>query len=361
MKPLFLCLLFVALCDVTNAQKQVTFTKNIDSLIQKYLKDKDLPSAAVGVVHQSTVLYGKRIVRGDTKGKFTASKKQSIYNIASVAKPMVATAILMLAQEGKLDIKAPVVKYLPYFDIDSRFKHKITIEHLLTHTSGLPNTSAPDDYQYLKIDTTDNALANHIKSLSKVKLKFKPGRKYSYSNVGFEVLGQIIAEISGMSFDAYMRTKLFEPLQMKRTSYVLADFAKDELALPYHRHPNKITNKFPYNRAFSPSGNLFTSIEDMNQWMIFNLNEGNYGQYKSLSPAYFKLLTTPKTKTGEGDLVGLSWFVNKGLVFHDGLDMGYSALMLFYKRQKIGITVLINHQEANCNELLNLIAKSIQF
>ncbi|OJJ22982.1 hypothetical protein BKI52_01110 [marine bacterium AO1-C] len=360
MKQLFLVFAFLLPYTPASAQK-VVFSKNIDSLIHQYISAHDLPSAAVGVVYKDSILYGKRIIREYTQGIYATNGQKSIYNIASVAKPFVATAILLLAQEGKLNIKSPVVNYLPYFDIDSRFKNKITIEHLLTHTSGLPNTSTPDDYQYLKVDTTDNALANHIKSLSTIKLKFKPGKRYDYSNVGYEILGQIIAEVSHMSFDEYMNVHLFRPLQMSRTSYLLSKFAKNEIAPPHTGHPNKITSKFPYNRAFSPSGNLFTSIDDLNKWMIFNLNNGKYKQYAPLSEPFFKLLTTPKASTGEGDLIGLSWFLKNKLVFHDGLDLGYSALMLFYKKQKIGITVLINHQGANCNELLNLIAKSIKF
>lgn len=361
MKPSFLLFLLLWLCNIAHAQKQVAFLQNIDSLINKYIQEHDLPSAAVGIVYKDSVLYGKRILNKDKQGISATNEQKSIYNIASVAKPFVATAILLLVQDGKIDLKAPVVNYLPYFTVDSRFKNKITIEHLLTHTSGLPDTSSPDDYKYLRVDTTNNALAKHIKSLSAIKLKFKPGKKYAYSNVGYEVLGQIIAEVSHMPFDEYMNRHLFQPLQMSQTSYILSKFAKDKIAQPHAGHPAKITKKFPYNRAFSPSGNLFTSINDMNKWMVFNLNDGNYGQYKPLSLAYFKLLTTPKKTTDEGDLIGLSWFMNKRLIFHDGLDLGYSALMLLYKKQKIGITVLINHQGANCNELLNRIAKSIKY
>lgn len=360
MKQLFFLFLGLSLGNISRAQS-VSFSRDIDSLINQYIVAHDLPSAAVGVVYKDSVLYGKRMLNRNKSNASATAKQSSIYNIASVAKPFVATAILLLAQDGKVNIKSPVVRYLPYFNIDSRFKDKITIQHLLTHTSGLPNTSSPDDYKYLRVDTTDHALANHIKSFSNIRLKFKPGKKYAYSNVGYEILGQIIAEVSNMSFDEYMKVRLFQPLQMTQTSYVLSEFKKDEIAPPHLDHPYRITNKFPYNRAFSPSGNLFTSITDLNKWMVFNLNDGKYQQYKPLTAPYFKLLTTRHTKTDEGDFIGLSWFLKNKLVFHDGLDLGYTALMLLYKKQKIGITVLINHQEANCNELLNLIVKSIRY
>jgi len=339
-------------------QSKATLTKDIDSLVNSYLIDNDLPSAAVGIVHGENVVYQKRIIRGNNEPK---KNDYSIYNIASVAKPFVATAILILEEEGKVDLKSSINTYLPEFKLNSKFTKDITIEHLLTHTSGLPPTSTKTDYDYIKIDTTDNALLNHINSLSKLKLKSKPGKKYSYSNVGYEILGHIIATVSGMSFDEFMETRLFQPLQLTRTSYILSDFQTNEIAQPHSGHPNRITEKFPYNRAFSPSGNLFTSIEDINKWMLFNLNDGQFDNFKPIPLEKFTLLTTPKVQTEEDGFVGLSWFIDKNLIVHDGLDLGYTALMLFFKKQKIGITVLINHQDANCNELLNLITKYIQY
>lgn len=340
------------------SQQKVQLTQDVDSLILQYLIEQDLPSAAVGIVYEDNILYENRVLSNQHS---VENDQFSIYNIASVAKPFVATALMILVEEGKINLSAPVVNYLPNFKIGSKFTNNITIEHLLSHTSGLPNISSPDDYEYNEVDTTDDALTNHIQSLSSLKLKFKPGKKYSYSNVGYEVLGQVIAEVSNSSFDNFMKEKLFFPLQMKRTSYILSDFSQSEIAQPHAGHPMKVTDRFPYNRAFSPSGNLFTSITDINKWMIFNLNQGQYKDFKPLSSVNFDLLRAPKIPAEEGDFIGLGWFSNDNLVFHDGLDLGYSALMVLFTKQKIGITVFINHQEANCNELLNLIIKAIKF
>ncbi len=357
----FLIILFFGffITRVGNAQDEVVFTRNIDSLIQQYIIENDLPSAAVGVVKGDSVLYEKRIfkeLQNPSNENF-----QNIYNIASVAKPFVATAIMILIQEGKIDLKSPVIKYLPDFRIDSKHLSEITVEHLLTHTSGLPNTSSPTDYEYKEVDTTENALANHIKSLRTLKLDFKPGKKYSYSNVGFEVLGEIIVKVSGLSFDEFMNVNLFQPLNMASTSYILSDYSITELARPQMGHPYRETTKFPYNRAFSPSGNLFTNINDMNKWMIFNLNEGVYKGFKPFSENYFDQLMRPLFETEENEFIGLSWFTKNQLVYHDGKDLGYSSLLMLYMEQGIGITVLINHLDADCNELLNLVAKSIRF
>lgn len=360
-----LAVLFAELYGACDAQNRIVFSQNIDSTIYEYITDHNLPSLSVGVVYKDTVLYGKRIVNTENHNPIDNIEENSIYNVASLAKPMVATAIMILVQRGEIDLKTPVAEYLPYFTIDSKYKNDITVEHLLMHTSGLPSVSSPGDYDYVLTDTSDYALENHIKSLYSIKLKFKPGKKYSYSNVGFEILGEVIAKVSGMSFDNYMHSNLFQPLNMNRTSYILSDFTKSEITQAYTDHPYRPTNQFPYNRAFSPSGNLFTSIEDMNNWMIFNLNNGIYMDFKPLSSQNYSLLTTPRVDTKEDGYIGLSWFTKKNqggtIIFHDGMDLGYSALMVLFKDSKIGILVLSNHQDTNCNEILNIIARAIEF
>ncbi|MEL6558923.1 MAG: serine hydrolase domain-containing protein [Bacteroidota bacterium] len=352
-----ICVLMLA---TVHAQERFTFTRNIDSLIQGFLVRENFPSAAVGIVYDGKTQFAKRIFNQSVEGSLPANNR-TVYNIASVAKPFVATAIMILAEEGKLDIDQPVTEYLPDFRIDSRYLENITIRHLLTHTSGLPNTSTPTDYEYNQVDTTDEALTKHIRSLSTLTLDFKPGKKHSYSNVGFEVLGEVIAEVSGHSFDGFMKERLFQPLKMNNTSYLLSDFERAEIAMPHEGDPYQRTEKFPYNRAFSPSGNLFTTVDDLNNWMIFNLNEGELEGFKPLGKQHFDELWKPQFKTDDDEAVGLSWFLKDDLVFHDGKDLGYTALMMLYTNQKVGITVLINHVDANCNELLNLVARSIRF
>lgn len=350
---------------VVNAQNEAGIKHNLDSIIYQYIVEHDLPSLAVGVVYEDSILYGKRIVNTKDIEVSLKADKNSIYNIASLAKPMVATAVMMLVQNGKIELQSPIVEYLPDFTIDSKYLSEITVEHLLTHTSGLPSVNSPDAYSYLVTDTTDQALEKHIKSLSSLKLKFNPGKKYSYSNVGFEILGEIVSKVSKSSFDEYMRINLFRPLEMNKTSYILNDFSKDEIAKPYIGHPYKMTSKFPYNRAFSPSGNLFTSIEDMNHWMIFNLKNGVFKSFKPLSDQHYSTLITPRFDTKEDGFIGMSWFTKDSsagtIVFHDGMDLGYSSLMVLFKEPKIGILILSNHQETDCNEILNIIAKSIKF
>lgn len=262
-------------------------------------------------------------------------------------------------------MKDPVVYHLPYFQVDSKFSSEITIDQLLIHTSGLPSVSSPDVYEYLNPDLSENALENHIKSLANLKLEFKPGKKYGYSNLGYEVLGDVIAKASGMAFEEFMKTRIFQPLKMNKTSYFVSDFDENEIAQPHQGHPSHRTANFPYDLRFTPSGNLFTSIQDISHWVIFGLNRGRYKRYSPLSDENYTLFCDPGIDTKEDGFKSFGWFVKETaagkIYFHDGLDLGFSSLVVLMVEHQIGIAVLVNHQEADCNEILNLVAKTIRY
>lgn len=155
--------------------------------------------------------------------------KNSIFQIMSMTKPMVGTAIMMLAEEGKLAVGDPAEKYLPEFrgqmmiakvnEDGSRVVKKpsrpITIRDLMSHTSGLPY-NPPAGLLELP-QRMDRTLADAVLVYSQIPLMFEPGTKWSYSNIGIATLGRIIEVTSGMSFEQFMTTRLWQPLEMKDT------------------------------------------------------------------------------------------------------------------------------------------------
>ncbi len=363
-----LFLLYIVLFFSINSRAycQAHFTASVDSLLYQYITNHDIPSVAVGIVYSDTVIYENIIALENQDDKSDSDRHiPEIYNIASVAKPFTALAIMMLVQEGKINLSDQVVFHIPYFQVDSKYSHQITIEQLLTHTSGLPDVSHPDVYKYLNPDISEDALENHVKSLSTLKLKFMPGKKYAYSNVGYEILGDVISKISSMSFEGFMKLKIFQPMGMSNTSYRISDFQESQIAKPHTGHPFQETENFPYDLRFTPSGNLFTTIKDLNHWLIFNLNGGQYHGFRPISDENYSLFTKPRIDTKDDGFKTLGWFVketNLGKIyFHDGMDLGYRSLIVLMPKPRIGITVVVNHQEVDCNEILNLIIKTIRY
>jgi CubicO group peptidase (beta-lactamase class C family) len=111
----------------------------------------------------------------------------------SISKPFVATAIMQLVEKGKIDLDAPVVTYLPYFKLDSEQYKVITIQHMLSHVSGMPDVM---DYEWDKPQYDAGALERYVRSLAEEKTRRKPGENFAYSNMAFECLGNVIAKVS---------------------------------------------------------------------------------------------------------------------------------------------------------------------
>jgi CubicO group peptidase (beta-lactamase class C family) len=168
-------------------------------------------------------------------------RKDSIFQIMSMTKPFTGTAILMLAEAGRLSVSDPVEKHLPEFrgqmlKVDGALKkpaRPITIHDLMTHTSGLPSAPPPGLAElYTKLDRT---LADAVLVFSQQPLDFEPGSRWSYSNAGIATLGRIIEVAGGMPYEKFVATRIFEPLGMKDSHFFLPETKKDRLAIVYKK------------------------------------------------------------------------------------------------------------------------------
>jgi CubicO group peptidase (beta-lactamase class C family) len=195
-------------------------------------------------------------------------------------------------------LDAPVVKYLPYFRLaDDRYT-QITVRQMVTHTSGMPDV---EDYEWDKPQYDDGALERYVRSLTNQKLLFAPGERAQYSNMAFEVLGDVVAKASGESFDDYVQRHILAPLQMtdstllmKRANPTLLTWGHelDDQGAP---SPSRV---FPYNRMHSPSSNLHSNVLDMARWAIANLNGGELEGRRILQASTRDLMWRPAHRAG---------------------------------------------------------------
>lgn len=194
--------------------------------------------------------------------KQIAFKPGTISTIGSITKPLTATAILKLAEEGKLEISAPISKYIP--NLDTKLQ-SITLDQLLTHRSGLGSILTQNDFK--NISTED-----FINRLNKLNLKFAPGSKVSYSNIGFSVLALIIEQVSGTSYEQYLQTHFFEPLGMKNTGYTAHSWPEDSVAIGYKgsKEWGSVHQKISTMRGnfwnLMGNGGIHMNINDMYKW-----------------------------------------------------------------------------------------------
>ena len=184
--------------------------EKIDGVMAEY-EDLDLFSGTVLVARNGDVIYAKAFGEAN-KDHGVPNILETRFNIGSIGKTLTGTAIMQLIEQGKIELEAPVNRYLPEFPHGDR----ITIHHLLSHTSGLFNYMAHPDYRFQMARLRD--IGDFLPLIYDQKLRFEnPGSEFSYSNSGIVVLGAVIEKISGLSYEAYLQKHILDPAGMTDT------------------------------------------------------------------------------------------------------------------------------------------------
>lgn len=352
MKCIILILLILTFAPAVFAQKErrVLIQTRLEPLIEKTMRENRMPGFAIGIVENGKVIYAKGF--GVAKlGENKPITTQSIFHMASVTKPFVATAIMQLVERGKINLDARVTEYLPYFRMkDERFA-TITVRQMLSHTSGMPDV---EDYNWDKPEYDDGALERYVRNLSGLSLISAPGEKFQYSNIAFEVLGDVIAKVSGESFESYVQRNILKPLGMKHSTLLIREVNQKLLVAPHVQDKDSkviVSKVFPYNRPHAPSSNLYSNIDDMNRWAMANLNRGELNGKRILKASSYDLLWRPQVDVEEDRKVGLSWFSRRHnghwLVYHTGSDTGFMSFIFLAPDDSISIVAMSNILPSN--------------
>jgi CubicO group peptidase (beta-lactamase class C family) len=235
----------------------------------------DVPAVAAIVVSRDAMLYGGAFGKRDVAGNKPATP-QTIFRIASMTKPVTSLAIMMLNEEGKVGLDDPVTKYLPEFSNIRTLagrppKRPITMRDLLTHTSGIGY--AFSDERLAKLDTGG-------KPVVELPLLHEPGEKFTYGQ-NTAVLGQIVEKVSGQALDVYLKARIFDPLAMRDTYYVVPADQRDRVATQHNRGDDGVLAERPNPAEVrSPvrgDGGLFSTTVDYAAFMQLFLNQGRHG------------------------------------------------------------------------------------
>ncbi|HSE37992.1 MAG TPA: serine hydrolase, partial [Blastocatellia bacterium] len=279
----------------------------------------------------------------------------SLFHMASITKPFVATSLMQLCEQGKLDLDSPVVKYLPYFRLaDARYK-QITVRQMLSHISGMPDVR---DYEWDKPQYDDGALERFVRSLGDRSLIAEPGAKMQYSNMAFEVLGDVIAKVSGMTFEDYVKSNILEPLGMKSSTLLVKQADPALLTSPHVQNATyevEVSKVFPYNRMHSPSSTLYSNVLEMSRWAMANLNRGELDGKRILKASTYDVMWKPAGE--QFPQIGISWFLNRykehAVVTHSGGDTGFVSNLVLLPEKKIAVVMMSNYDRAPLRVLTN--------
>lgn len=332
------------------------YKNDLDGVLQEIMLRWDVPGMAIGIVKGDEVAYAKTFGVQSLETQ-TPVTLDTIFCVQSISKTFVATAVMQLAERGKLDLDAPIVQYLPYFRLDDERYRQITIRQALSHTSGMPDmeTEYVDLVKHPEYD--DLAAERYVRGLSNRKLIASPGERFSYSNIAYNVLGNMLAKVSGYTFEEVMREHVLTPSGMPNSTFMLADIPTNLLAVPHLRSPDiKVNPIYPYHRADSPASFLHTTVIDMCHWGSTALNRGSYLHQSILSPASYDLMWTAVAKRGSSpsmsEEMGLGWnlghYKDVKTVSHGGGGFGWNAFLLILPERNYAAVILSN-EESNAH------------
>ncbi len=338
-----LLFIFLSFCTFTNAQKDST-----DIIVKQMMEKQKIVGLSLAVIKKGKSITNKGYGLANVELNIPINS-ETVIRLGSVSKQFFTTAIMKLMEEGKLDIEDGVHKYLP--DAPETWR-PIKIKNLMSHTSGLQR-EAPG-YDNFKIQP-DLAV---IKSAYPLSLAFKTGEKYQYCNLGYFILAEIIKQVSGTTWQEYIRTNLFVPAGMKN-SYV-TDFYQiiPNRANGYMHKKDTLINSTAMI-ALRPSGGFLSTSSDMIKWEKVLVEKKIILKKENWEKLWQPFIKT-SDKADAKEYYGYGWFVEeyKGrkLIQHGGANIGFRSVFAHFVNEELSIIIMTNTDEANPRAIANALA-----
>jgi CubicO group peptidase (beta-lactamase class C family) len=302
----------------------------IDDAVDQAIAKGDLPGAVVLVLHADKVVYRKAFGQRAKRPEPTLMSEDTIFDLASLTKPIFsALAIMLLEQDGKLNVDDPIGKHLPAF-ARRKETETITIAQLLTHTSGFPANNAVNEYQGGKDKAWEKVFA--------VLPEAAPGSRFKYSSFGYILLGKIVEKVSGSSLEEFGAKRIYGPLGMKDTTFHPSAEQKKRCAPTEEREGRWMIGEVHDPRAYALGGEaghagLFSTVDDLAIFARMMLNDGKHAGMSFLRPETLKLMTAPRKVMDEkgpglrtyGWDMDTTYSSNRGNVFTKGVSYGHTG------------------------------------
>jgi CubicO group peptidase (beta-lactamase class C family) len=310
----------------------------IDSLAEATLRDGPVAGLTIGVKRGADLLLVKGYGDADIENSVPMTA-ETVYRIGSLTKQFTAAAVMQLVEAGLIDLDDPLTQYLPNYPTQG---HEVSIRHLLTHTSGIKSYTSLGDVFWLKAGLLDLTHTEMLELFQDEPFDFAPGEAYRYNNSGYYLLGMIIEEVSGDTYDDYLDAHLFGPLGLSRSSYCHEAQIIRGRAEGYEQGAGWLLNDGSISmNTPGAAGALCSTVPDLLSWTAA-LRSG-----RVVSSASYQAMTTSGllndgSATGYGLALGLAPLGEHARVAHTGGINGFSTVMAHYPGSDLDIVVLSN-------------------
>jgi CubicO group peptidase (beta-lactamase class C family) len=325
----------------------------IDSFVEAERTRSRIPGIALAIVQDGTIVHARGF---GTRGAGEPVSATTPFPIGSLTKSFTAVLVRQLADAGRIDVDAPLQRYLSWFKLaDAEASARITVRQLLNQTSGLSRTVGVQ----LLLDSSDANIEQLARRAAALPLTTAPGERYQYSNMNFVLLGALVEAVLEKRWADAVRDGVFVPLNMGH-SYTDFESARRAGSSALHRYwfGTPATHTPEFASGLAPAGGLVASAEDMAKYLAAMLGDGQGQREPLLSPQAVRAMFTPSSPPGQSELLstqfnfryGEGWFVGPfGAVedarWHLGNLTAFAAWMVVLPRTRQGVVVLMN---ANC-------------
>jgi len=325
--------------EIKNKLSQIKLGE-IESYVKKMMNDGKIPGISIVIVEGDKTIYKRGYEYSRIKSRTNVSNL-TLFELGSTSKAFTALAILKLEKEGAIKFDDSADKYIPWLKIKyMRKEEKISIKHLIEHTSGIRFESID------KIPATksENALEETVKTLVGQELKFSPGKKFSYASINYDVLGLIIKNVTGRSFEEYIENEILKPLGLNNTYLFRENLTQEQMADGYKvGFKIPLLYEAPIYRGNTPAGYFITNIDDMERWIKIQLG------VIEVPSVYAELIKKSHEANrnlplnSDRSLYNYGWFIfEDGKIAQHGNNPNFSSSVVMRKNEKLGVMVLAN-------------------
>lgn len=323
------------------------FEAFLDPLVAELMESNHIPGGAITAVKDRQIFLAKGYGYADLERDTLATADTTIFRTGSLSKVFTWTAVMQLVEQGKLDLNADVNTYLTHFQIPETFDQPITLAHLMAHTAGFED-QITDGAVYVSADAYQ-PLQDFLAEKMPARI-FPPGQVVAYSNYGAALAGEIVAEVSGESFEQYVANRILEPLEMDHSTFLqpLPSEMIQNAAVGYDIDDNGMPHAGPFEFIqVQPAGALSATATDVAHFMIAHLQNGQFGDIRILQPASAQDMRRQHYAFNP-QLPGMTrgfaeaYHNNIHFVFHPGSLERSSSLLALLPDQNLGIFMTFN-------------------
>jgi CubicO group peptidase (beta-lactamase class C family) len=347
LKTVFITLLLALLTWIpataqTPASLPADKLAKIEAAITAVMSRQSIPGLSIAIVTDNELRWQSGYGMADVEN-FVPAKASTVYRIASVSKTLTAVAAMQLAEQGKLDLDAPVQKYAPSFPTKN---FPITTRQLLAHLSGIRH------YKPGEVERTNRyeSLTDALNIFKDDPLEHEPGTRFTYTTFGYTLLGAVIEGASGMTFIDYMRERVFKPAGMKQTQAddlytIIRNRARGYSPRVYGRFDGNFRNAALMDSSYKiPGGGLVSTAEDLARFAIAVQNGALIKQ-----EMFEQMTKSQKTRDGRETGYGYGWYIDRregrqpdGSIWHGGVQAGFTADLWIMPKKRFALVILTN-------------------